>query len=122
MKKAIAVIALAVALVFGSVAPANAHSGGQPHVHYSGCTATNCYTWMLENGSWHRGPFAVLSGQWGYVDTICSAKNNAWAGGLPPSPWGWYIYGANDTVERNFYENYGCTYPKINGYAWSLVG
>ncbi len=76
---------------------------------------------MLANGTWHRGPFEKLIEHFQLVDTICSNKNGAGAGKLGPSPWGWYIYGGA-AQDRNYWTNYGCKYPMIGGYGWSLVG
>lgn len=98
---------------------ASAHSFGQPHTHWSGCAGTDCYTWMLANGTWHRGPFSKLQEQWGFVDTICSSKNPG-HGGIK-NPWGWYRYGGN-LQDRNYYTNFGCSVPaNSQGYGWSEI-
>jgi hypothetical protein len=124
LRQALCAIGASVALAVGGVGlstgTASAHTGGQPHTHWAGCTSTDCWVWMLANGTWHRGPFSKVQEQWGFIETLCSNKSGAASGGIPASPWGWYPYGG-DTQDRNFWSNYGCRIPEIGGWEWSLV-
>ena len=98
------------------------HTFGQSHTHWPGCTSTDCWTYMLANGTWHRGPFSKVQEQWGFVHTLCTTKSSAFSGGTSQSPYGWYIYG-HSQQDQNFYQNYGCQFPKNSaGWPWSQIG
>jgi len=121
MRKRMAGILLAGAITAGTLgvtSPAEAHSfgaQGPPHTHLTnpGCTTTNCYRWILQNGAIMQGPWAHFAGQLGYVLVMCSLKDNisgSWRWEWNPDPWG------SSGSPGNLYPY--CLSPIYSGTAW----
>jgi hypothetical protein len=121
MRRLLLTVLLALGLVLPVGSTAEAHSfgaQGPPHTHLSnpGCTAYDCWRWILVNGAILQGPAFHLAGEMPLVLVVCSQRVSGPGGA---QIWVWNNEHLGSSGQAGYAHPY-CQLPAYSGTPWSV--